>query len=142
MWRKYGLPPNYAACELRWRLTHPKKGRFNANAASASGTSSVTAVTHPGAWLAEARTSPERVRPQGSSLNAAAAGATTLPAIVVAVSGRRRGRRLQSVRKQSAARRLASPRACLHPNRSQLDLLPNRRNWAQAETTWFDAAAS
>jgi hypothetical protein len=74
MWRKYNLSPNYAACELRWRLTQPQKGRCNANAASASDTRSVTAVTHPGAWLAETRTRQGRVRPQSSSLNAAAKG--------------------------------------------------------------------
>jgi hypothetical protein len=69
------------------------KGRFNANAASASGTRSVTAATHPGAWPAETRTRQGRVRPQSSSLNAAAAGATTLPTIAVAVGGRRQSGR-------------------------------------------------
>jgi hypothetical protein len=83
-----------------------------------------------------------RVRPQSSSLNAVAAGATTLPPIVVAVSWRRQGRQLQSARKGSAARRMASPRACRHPNRPQLYLIPNRRSWAQAGTTWCKAAAS
>jgi hypothetical protein len=58
-----------------------------------------------------------RVRPQSSSLNAAAAGATTLPTIAVAVSGRRQGRPLQSARKGSAARKMASPHASRHPNR-------------------------
>jgi hypothetical protein len=37
-----------------------------------------------------------------------------------------------------AARKMASPHACRH----QIVFLPNRRNWAQAGTTWFEAAAS
>jgi hypothetical protein len=74
MWQKCDLSPNSAACELRWRPTQPQKGRCNSNAASASVTRSVTAVTHPGAWLAEARTRQGRVRPQSSSLNAGAGG--------------------------------------------------------------------
>jgi hypothetical protein len=41
-----------------------------------------------------------------------------------------------------SSRRMASPRACQHPNRTQLDFLPNRRYWAQARTTWLEAAAS
>jgi hypothetical protein len=49
---------------------------------------------------------------------------------------------LQGARKGSAARRMASPRACQNPNRPQPDLLLNRRNWAEAGTTWFKAAAS
>jgi hypothetical protein len=63
-----------------------QNGCFNANAASASGTHSETAATHPGAWLAKTRTRQGRVRPQSSSTNAAAAGATTMPTIAVSVS--------------------------------------------------------
>jgi hypothetical protein len=105
-------------------------------------TRTVTAVTHPGAWLAETRTRQGRVPPQSSSSSAAAAGATTLPTIAVAVSGRRQRRPLQSARKGSAATRMAFPHACRHPNRPQLVYLPNRRNWARAGATWLEAAAS
>jgi hypothetical protein len=142
MWLKCDLSPNYAACEFTWGPTWPQKGRFNANAASASGTRSVTAATHPGAWLAETRTRQGRVRSQSSSLNAAAAVATTLPTIAVAVSGRRERRPLQSACKGSVGTRMAPPHACRHRNRPQLDRLPKRRNWAQAGATWFEAAAS
>jgi hypothetical protein len=68
------------------------------------------------------------VRPQSSSLNVAAAGASTLPTIAVAVSGRRQRRPLQSARKRTAATRMASPHACRDPNRPQLVFRPNRRN--------------
>jgi hypothetical protein len=80
--------------------------------------------------------------PQGSSINAAAAGVTTLPTIALAVSGKKGTRLLQNAHTESASKRMASPRACQHPNRRRLDLIPKRRNWAQAETTWSEAAAS
>jgi hypothetical protein len=128
MWLTCGLSPKSAACEFRWRPTWPQKGRFNANDASASGTRSVTAATHPYARHSETRTRQGRVRPQSSSLNAAAAGATTLPTIAAAVSGRRQNRPLHSARKRSAATRMASPHACRHPNRPQLVFHSNRRN--------------
>jgi hypothetical protein len=79
---------------------------------------------------------------QSSSLSAAAAEATTLLTIVVAVSGKRQRRLLQSVRKGSAAEGMASPRACQRPYHSQLRFLPNRRNWAVAGTTSEGAASS
>jgi hypothetical protein len=60
------------------------------------------------------------VPPQSSNLNAAAAGVTTLPTIAVEVSGKKRGRLLESA---SKGRRMASARACQHQNRPQLDLL-------------------
>jgi hypothetical protein len=119
-----------------------QKGRFNANAASASGTRSVTAATHPGAWHSETCTRQGCVRPQSSSLNAASSGATILPNIAVAVSARRKGRPMKSARKGSAATRMASLHACRHPNRPQVDFRPNTRNWTQAGTTWLEAAAS
>jgi hypothetical protein len=42
-------------------------------------------------------------------------GGTTLPAVAVAVSGRRQGRPLQNARKGNAAIMLASPRLCQRP---------------------------
>jgi hypothetical protein len=61
----------------------------NANAASTSGTRSVTAATHLGAWHAAKPKYQGRASPQSSSLSAAAAEATTLPNVAVAISGRR-----------------------------------------------------
>jgi hypothetical protein len=75
-------------------------------------------------------------------LKCCSCGSTTLPTIAAAVGGGRQRRALQCARKGSAATRMASPHACRHPNRPQLVFLPNRRNWAQAGTTWFEAAAS
>jgi hypothetical protein len=118
------------------------KVRFNANAASALGTRSETAATHPGAWLAETRTSQGRVRSQSSCLNDASARATTLRTIVVAVSGTTQWLPQQSRSKESAARSMVSPHASRHPNQLQLDLLPNGRIWAQVGNTCFVAAAS
>jgi hypothetical protein len=98
-------------CGLRVNLetyTAPK-GRFNANAAGPLDTRSVTVALRPGVWLAETRTR------RGPLSNAAAAGVTTLPAVVVAVSGKSLWRLLQNVRKGSTVKRMAFPRACQHP---------------------------
>jgi hypothetical protein len=114
---KCRLSPKSAACEFSWRRTWPQKGRFNANAASASGTRCVTAATHSGAWLSETRTRQVCVRPLSSSLNAAAAGTSTLPTTAVEVIGRRQRRPLQSARKESAAKMMASPHDCGQSNR-------------------------
>jgi hypothetical protein len=103
-------------CGLRWTRTAPQWGPCSANAVSASGTRSVTAATHLGAWYAATPTIRDvsRVSPQRSSLSAAAAEATTLPSIAVAVSGRRRWRRLlksERRRKDCASARLPASKA-------------------------------
>jgi hypothetical protein len=54
-------------------------------------------------------------------LKCCSCGGTTLQTIAVTVSGRRQRRPLQSARKDGAATRLASPHACRHANRPQLD---------------------
>jgi hypothetical protein len=64
---------------------------------------SVTAAKHLGVWLSVTHTHPARVSLQNSSLSSVAAEVTTLLSIVVAVSGRKERRLLQSKRKECAA---------------------------------------
>jgi hypothetical protein len=139
MWRKCDLSPISAACEKRYRRTTPQRGLCNA---SALDTSSVTAVMLLGVWPAVTSTHLGSVSLQSSSLSAAAAVETKLQTIVVAVSGKKQRRPLQSERKGSAAERMASSRTCQRPNQEQLSLLPNRRNLALVGTTLSEAAAS
>jgi hypothetical protein len=67
---------------------------------------------HLGVWPAVTSTHLGSVSLQSSSLSAAAADETTLKTIVVAVSGNKQSRPLQSERKGRAAQRMVSPRAC------------------------------
>jgi hypothetical protein len=97
---------------------------------------------HLGVWPAVASTHLGSVSLQSNSLSAAAAEETTLQTIVVAVSGKKQRRQLQSERKGSAAERMASPCACQRPDQLQLSILPNRRNLVLAGTTLSEAAAS
>jgi hypothetical protein len=105
-------------------------------------TRSVTAAMHLGVWPVVRSTHLGSVSLQSSSLSAAAAEETTLKTIVVAVSGKKRRRPLQSERKGSAADRIASPRACQHPNQLQLSFLPNRTILALTGIKLSQAAAS
>jgi hypothetical protein len=97
---------------------------------------------HVGVWLAVTRTHPVSVLLQSSSVIATAAEEATLQTIVVALSGKKQRRLLQSEPKGSAAERMAFPRACQRPNQLQLSILPNRRNMALAGTTVSEVAAS
>jgi hypothetical protein len=97
---------------------------------------------HLGVWPAVTSIHLGSVSLQSSSLSAAAAEETTLQTIVVAVCGKKQTRPLQSERTGSAVERMASPRACRHPNQLQRSLLPNMRNLALAGTTLSEAAAS
>jgi hypothetical protein len=78
---------------------------------------------------------------QSSSFSAAAAEETTLKTIMVAESGNKQRRSLQSQRKGRADEGM-SPHACQLPNQLQLRLLRNRRNLSLAGTTLSEAAAS
>jgi hypothetical protein len=93
-------------------------------------------------WPAGTRTHPRRVSLQSSSLSDAATEVTTQPTIVVAVTGKRQRRLLQSERKGSAAEKIESARACQRTDQHQLSLLPNRRNWIMAGTTLLEVVAS
>src|SRR5215510_12665931 len=102
-----------------------RRGRCNANAASASDTRSVTADTQLGASRVGALTSPVIALPLGDSHSAVAAGATTQRTTVVAPSGKRQKRRLRSGRLSLATR--AAPLTILSPRKlNRLGHLPSR----------------
>jgi hypothetical protein len=88
-----------AACERRYKRTTPQRGLCNANSASALDIHSITATRKLCVWLSVTRTHPESVSLESNRLNAAATELTTLPNIVVAVSGKRQKRLLQSKHK-------------------------------------------
>jgi hypothetical protein len=109
-------------------------GRCNAGAAIASDTPSVRAPVHLGAWRAGTYSRQVAASLQSSSLNAAAAGVTTLRTDMVAGSGKRQWRLLQSGRTRSAAEMVVPPLACQRPCPPQLISLLKRKTGPRLET--------
>jgi hypothetical protein len=98
---------------------------------------SVSTAMHLGVWLVGTRTHQETVTLK-QRLIAADTRVTTMQTVMAAVSGKRQN----DCCKARAAERTVSPRACQRPKQPQPSLLPNRRNWAPAGTTWSEGAAS
>jgi hypothetical protein len=76
-------------CGSKWRRTALRKDLCNANAVNASGTRSITAAMHPGAWPEGMLTRQGHVSTQSYSLNVVATEETTLQITLVAASGKR-----------------------------------------------------
>ena len=116
-------------CGLRVSVesTWPRKARCNVSAANASATRSATAVTLHGASLVGAPISPVAALPRGNSPTAVATGVTTQRTIVAVLSGRRRGRVLQSKRPTAAERAAPQGNLSLRKPSGQAHL-PSRWN--------------
>jgi hypothetical protein len=111
------LTDSYISNRFHARGFFERKGREvqrpkGATSASALDTCSVTAAMHLTVWPAVTSTHLGSVSLQSSSLSSAAEVKITLQTIVVAVSGKKQRRPLQSERKVSAPERMASARAC------------------------------
>jgi hypothetical protein len=105
-------------------------------------THNVIAAMHLGEWLAGTSICLRSVSHLSSSLSAAATEVTTVPAIVVAVSGRKQMRLLQSKCKWRGAEMMASSRAYPRPKHPHKSHLLKRKDWALAATTSTEGAAS
>ena len=105
----------------------PTRPRFNASAANASATRSVTVDTHPDVLPVVSRTPPGSALPQDSSLNDAAAGVTTRRTTGAVQSGRMLRARLQSGRQLLSSRPTVQPAARHQRKRHAPSLLQSRR---------------